>query len=84
MQIELKTALDFVWKNRLVLWAEGDKLWAEGNKLWAEGNKLKAEGDKLWAEAVLSFCGNVTIQWRWAEGKQSPACELECGLIFEP
>ena len=56
--------LNFVWKIRLKLWAEGnklraegdklwdagDKLWAEGNKICAEGNKLRAEGDKLRAE----------------------------------
>ena len=42
--------LDFIWKIRLSLRAEGDKFRAEGNKLCAEGNKLCAEGDKLWAE----------------------------------
>ena len=48
--------LEFVWKLRLRLRAEGDKL-------WAEGDKLRAEGDKLWAEGVIEVHGNVLIEW---------------------
>ena len=47
---ETKKILQFNWKIRIGLRAEGDKLRAEGDKLRAEGNKLWAEGDKLWAE----------------------------------
>jgi len=43
-------SLNFIWKLRLKLRAEGSKLCAEGSKLWAEGNKLWAEANKLWAE----------------------------------
>ena len=73
-------SLNFIWKLRLSLraegdklraegdklWAEGDKLRAEGDKLLAEGNKLRAEGDKLWAEGVIAAYGNVTIEWHSA------------------
>ena len=43
--------LQFIWKHRLQLRAEGDKLRAEGDKLYAEGYKLRAESDKLRAES---------------------------------
>ena len=63
-------SLNFIWKLRLSLRAEGDKLReegakliAEGDKLWAEGAKLRAEGDRLWAEAVIEVYGNVAIEW---------------------
>ena len=62
--------LDFIWKIRLKLWAEGDKLWAEGNKLWAEGNKI-------WAEAILEVYGNIKIEWR-----EEHECHLENGEIY--
>ena len=41
--------LEFVWKLRL--------------RLRAEGDKLRAEGDKLWAEGVIEVHGNVLIEW---------------------
>src|SRR3990167_2928436 len=47
---ETKKILQFNWKIRIGLRAEGDKLRAEGDKLRAEGDKLRAEGDKLRAE----------------------------------
>jgi len=47
---QIRLTLDFVWEQRLKLYADGDKLYAEGHKLWAEGDKLRAEGHKLWAE----------------------------------
>ena len=69
--------LDFIWKIRLKLWAEGDKLRAEGDKLWAEGNKLWAEGNKIWAEAILEVYGNIKIEWR-----EEHECHLENGEIY--
>ena len=68
----------------LKLRAKGDKLRAEGNKLRDEGDKLRDEGDKLWAEAVLEFCGNITMQWVQRDGKDGCACLLENGETFEP
>ena len=69
---KLVLSLDFVWKIRLglraegdKLRAEGDKLWAEGNKLWAEGNKLCAEGNKLCAEGNKLWAEGEKL---WAEG----------------
>jgi len=47
---QIRLTLDFVWEQRLKLFADGDKLRAEGDKLWAEGDKLYAEGHKLCAE----------------------------------
>ena len=75
--IELKLALAFIWNIRLKLRAESNKLRAEGDKLRAEGNELRAEGDKLcaegdklwaegnklWAKGIISFIGNIEINW---------------------
>ena len=47
---ETRKILEFNWKLRQKLHAEGKKLWAEGDKLRAEGKKLYAESDKLHAE----------------------------------
>ena len=47
---EMRDILDFNWKIRLNIRAEGNKLRAEGDKLRVEGDKLCAEGDKLCAE----------------------------------
>ncbi len=76
--------LEFIWKVRLKLWAEGDKLCAEGCKLraegcklWAEGDKLRAEGDKLWADVILEVYGNIEVEWK---GKN---CYLETGEVFK-
>ena len=77
-------SLAFVWGIRLRLWAEGDKLRAEGAKLWAEGGKLRAEGGKLWAEGILEAHGNIRVEWVYREGKDSYACKLETGEVFEP
>ena len=84
--------LEFIWKIRLELRAEGNKLRAEDNKLWAEGGKLRAEGgklwaegDKLWAEAVLEVYGNIKLEWKnWSAEKQDYECHLETGEIFKP
>jgi hypothetical protein len=91
MQIEMKVAMDFVWDIRsklradgAKLWADGAKLRADGDKLWADGDKLRAEGDKLWAEAILAFAGNIEIEWIWRSDKNTNACKLESGEIFEP
>ena len=62
-------SLDFIWKIRLQLWAEGDKLWAEG--------------DKLWAEAILEVYGNIKIEWIWVSEKNNYNCKLETGEIFK-
>ena len=70
-------SLAFVWGIRLRLWAEGDKLRAEGAKLWAEGAKL-------WAEGILEAHGNIRVEWVYREGKDSYACKLETGEVFEP
>ena len=85
--------LDFVWKIRcrlraegsrlraegFKLRAEGSKLWAEGFKLWAEGSNLRAEGDKLWAEGILEVHGNIKIEWI-----SDTECQLETGELFKP
>ena len=91
--------LEFIWKIRLELRAEGNKLRAEDNKLWAEGGKLRAEGDELraeggklwaegdelWAEAVLEVYGNIKLEWKnWSAEKQDYECHLETGEIFKP
>ena len=82
--VSIKTALDFSWGIRIKLRAEGDKLSAEGDKLRAEGDKLRAEGyklfaegDKLWAESILSFCGNITVEWTF------DGCKLGNGMEFK-
>ena len=67
---ETKKFLQFNWKIRL--------------KLWAEGDKLRAEGDKLWAETIIEFCGNIKIKWIHRSDKNLDACKLETGDIFEP
>ena len=98
--METKTlGLNFIWKIRMELRAEGnklraegdklyaesDKLWAEGNKLYAESDKLRAEGNKLWAEAILEVYGNIKIEWKnWNIEKQSYECHLENGEVFRP
>ena len=92
MKTENKLWLDFIWKVRLRLRAEGDKLWAEGNKLraegdklCAEGDKLRAEGDKLWAEAILEFYGNIKMEWKdYCFKKKDSECHLETGEVFYP
>jgi len=91
--------LNFVWKIRLEMCAEGNKRWAEGNKLWAEGNKLCAEGsklcaegdklwaegDKLWTEAILEVYGNIKLEWKnYNNDKKDYECHLETGEIFKP
>jgi hypothetical protein len=73
MRITLKTA----WKKR-------NKLRAKGAKLWAEGDKLREDGDKLWAEAIISIKGNVTIEWKYRQNKNSYACVVDGNEIFEP
>ena len=64
--------LEFVWKIRSKLRAEGDKLWAEGDKLHAEGKKLRAEDDKLWAEGDKLWAEGDKLRAEgdrlWAEG----------------
>ena len=83
--------LEFVWKHRCTLWAEGYKLRAdgyklraEGDKLWAEGDKLRAEGDKLWAEAIISVYGNISLTWEYVVEKHDSRCTLENGEVYEP
>ena len=84
--------LNFIWKTRLGLWAEGNKLLAEGNMLRAKGNmlraegdKLRAEGDKLWAEAILQVYGNIKLEWKnYDNEKNNYECHLETGEIFKP
>ena len=63
-------SLAFVWGIRL--------------KLWAEGDKLRAEGDKLWAEGIIEAYGNIQLEWVYRKGKDSYACKLETGEVFEP
>ena len=97
--IKKPLGLEFIWKIRLKLRAEGDKLraegsklraegdklWAEGSKLWAEGNKLRAEGNKIWAEAILEVHGNIKIEWKnYNEEKKDYECHLETGEVFRP
>ena len=73
---EIKKILEFNWRIRI-------KLRAEGDKLCAEGNKLCAEGDKLWAETILEFCGNIKLEWKnYNSIKQSYECHLETGDVF--
>ena len=92
MKKQKTLGLEFIWKIRLELraegskfWAEGDKLWAEGSKLRAEGDKLRAEGDKLWAEGILEVYGNIELEWKnWSEEKQDYECHLETGEVFFP
>jgi cell division protein FtsB len=50
INMKKQLGLNFIWKLRTKLQAEGDKLRAEGAKLRAEGDKLRAEGAKLRAE----------------------------------
>lgn len=85
-------SLNFIWKKRLKLRADGDELCAEGdklhakgnklhakgNKLYAEGNKLYAESNKLWAEAILKLYGDINIDWNGHN-----ECKLETGEIFK-
>ena len=71
-------SLNFIWKLRLKLRAEGSKLCAEGSKLWAEGNKL-------WAEAILEVYGNIKMEWEnYNVEKKDYECHLETGEIFKP
>ena len=66
---EIKKILEFNWRIRI--------------KLRAEGNKLCAEGDKLWAETILEFCGNIKLEWKnYNSIKQSYECHLETGDVF--
>jgi len=83
--------LDEQWENRLKLKAEGNKLWAEADKLrakadklWAESNKLRAKADKLWVKEIIKCYSDITIKWIWRPNKQSNACKLENGDIYEP
>ena len=62
-------SLNFIWKIRL--------------QLRAEGNKLQAEGNKLWAEGVLEVYGNIKLEWIWQSTKQDYDCKLETGEIFK-
>ena len=62
--------LQFIWKLRL--------------KLLAEGNKLRAEGNKLWAEAILEVHGNIYLEWIYKGEKDDFSCKLETGETFEP
>ena len=68
--LELRTILDFVWKQRLLLRAEADE--------------LRAKADELWAEAVLTLCGDITLRWILRPEKNDHMCELGNGEIFEP
>ena len=72
-----KKFLQFNWRLR-------NKLQAEGNKLQAEGNKLRAEGDRLWAETILEFCGNIKLEWIYYSDKNAYSCKLENGEVFNP
>ena len=92
--------LEFIWKIRLQLRAEGNKLWAEGNKFWgtkgaklytrdvklcAEGNKLWAESNRIWAEGILAVYGNITLEWKnYSSKKNDSECHLETGEVFKP
>ena len=71
MNQETLKILQFNWRIRL--------------KLRAEGSKLRAEGDKLWAETILEFCDNIKMEWKnWNEEKKDYECHLEGGEIFRP
>ena len=77
--------LEFIWKIRLQLWAEGSKLRAEGSKLNAEGNGIWAEGNKLWAEGILAVYGNISLEWKnYNSEKKDYECHLETGEVFKP
>ena len=92
METKGSVRLNFIWKLRLRLYAEGNKICkgregnkfkAEGNKLYAEGRKLCAEGDWLWAEAILEAYGNIKMEWKnWSEKFQSYECHLENGEVY--
>lgn len=69
--------LNFIWKVRL-------RLFAEGVKLRAKGDKLRAEGNKLWAVAVLVSYGNIKMEWQYVAVKDSYRCVLENGEVYEP
>ena len=84
IRMKLSAESEKLWAEGKKLWAEGDKLRAEGDKLRAEGNKLWAEGDKLWAEGILEAYGNITLEWKYRKNKDSYACQLGNGEIFEP
>ena len=74
---ETRKILEFNWKLR-------QKLHAEGDKLYAKGDKLYAKGDKLWAETIIEFCGNIKLEWKFINDKQSDSCTLETGDVFLP
>ena len=92
--------LDFVWKIRcrlraegsrlraegFKLRAEGSKLWAEGSRLRAEGDKLRAEGDKLWAEGDKLWAeGILEVHGNIKiEWISDTECQLETGELFKP
>ncbi len=77
--------LNFIWRIRIKLRADGDKLRADGDKLWADGAKLRADGDKLWAEAILEVHGNIKLEWKnYNSDKQDYECHLETGEVFKP
>jgi len=66
----MKVDLKVVWKERL--------------KLYAEGNKLCAEGDILWLDAVIAVHGNIKLEWEnWDETTKSYECHLETGEVFK-
>ena len=63
--------LEFIWKIRLQLRAEGNKLWAESNRIWAEG--------------ILAVYGNITFEWKnYSSKKNDSECHLETGEVFKP
>jgi len=76
-QIELRTALEAAWAQRL-------RLWTEGNRLLSEGDRRRRVGDRLWAEMILSLVGNVTVEFHSRGPKKLPACEVGGVGVFEP
>ena len=94
-----KCSLQFVWKKRLELRAEGNKLQAEGFKLWVAGEKLCTKGEKLliegyklytkgnelWEKAIKEVYGNIKLEWKnYNSEKGECECHLETGEIFKP
>lgn len=70
-------SLDFIWKIRLQLRANGRKLLFEGDDLRDEGERLEIEGNKLWAEAILEAYGNIRMEWvEWDNKSQDYKCKL--------
>ena len=99
MDLQEQETLDIAWEQRLELWAKGSELCTEADRLHTEADRLLIESLKrykesnriyeesyvVWTNAIIEVGGDIQLlQWIYRPEKNTSACKLETGEVFEP